>query len=71
MAIISTNPHAHRSFSALALLRTLGESITLRKQRKALKSLDDTRLNDLGISRAEAMREARRPVWDVPNNWLR
>ena len=41
------------------------------RQRRALARLDDARLADLGLSRAEALTEARRPVWDVPGHWLR
>lgn len=41
----------------------------LRRQRLALRDLDDYRLRDLGIDRAEAEAEARRPAWDVPAHW--
>ena len=34
-----------------------------RRQRLRLKDLDDRILKDIGISRAEADREARRPFW--------
>jgi uncharacterized protein YjiS (DUF1127 family) len=33
------------------------------RQRRALADLDDHRLEDIGISRAEAAREARKPFW--------
>lgn len=35
-------------------------------QRSALRLLDDRQLKDLGLSRADALREASRPFWDVP-----
>ena len=35
----------------------------LARQRRALLSLDDRTLKDIGISRAEAEREARQPFW--------
>ncbi|MEM7507316.1 MAG: DUF1127 domain-containing protein [Pseudomonadota bacterium] len=35
-------------------------------ERRALGQLDDTRLADIGITRAEAKREASRPFWDLP-----
>ena len=33
------------------------------RQRRALESLDDAMLRDLGISRADVMREAAKPFW--------
>ncbi len=44
-------------------------ALALRRQRAALASLDDTALKDIGLSRDEARREARRKPWDVPPNW--
>lgn len=41
----------------------------LRRQRLALGRLDDHMLRDIGVSRAEARREAERPVWDAPVHW--
>ena len=35
------------------------------RERRALADLPDSILADIGISRAEAEREARRPFWDV------
>ena len=39
------------------------------RQRRSLAALDAHRLEDLGISRTDALREAGRPLWDVPANW--
>jgi uncharacterized protein YjiS (DUF1127 family) len=36
----------------------------LARQRRALLSLDDHMLKDIGLSRADAAREAARPFWD-------
>jgi uncharacterized protein YjiS (DUF1127 family) len=47
---------------ALALLRWR----ELARQRRRLLSLDDRMLKDIGITRAEAMREGTRPFWDTP-----
>ncbi len=36
------------------------------RQRQRLAALDDRTLKDIGISRATAQSEARRPFWDLP-----
>ncbi|MCB1356587.1 MAG: DUF1127 domain-containing protein [Maritimibacter sp.] len=41
-----------------------------RRQRRALTRLSDHLLADIGLTRAEAEREARRMLWDVPGHWL-
>jgi uncharacterized protein YjiS (DUF1127 family) len=46
---------------AFALLRWQ----ELAQQRRRLLSLDDRMLKDIGITRAEAMREGTRPFWDA------
>ncbi len=49
--------------------RKFSEYVGLRKQRYALRHLDDATLRDIGLTRDQAQAEARRPVWDVPCNW--
>lgn len=39
------------------------------RSRQHLKALDDRALADIGLSRADAEREASRPIWDVPQTW--
>lgn len=46
-------------------------ALEARKQRKMLEKLDETALCDIGLTRAEAEAEARRPIWDVPAGWRR
>jgi len=65
LALESCTP-AHRR----AALR-LSDFFALARQRRALARLDAEQLNDLGLSRQDAMDEAQRPVWDVPNHWVR
>ena len=36
----------------------------LARQRRALMGMDDHMLKDIGLSRADALREAERPFWD-------
>lgn len=40
------------------------ESLAVARTRQRLALLDEDRLCDLGITRGEAMTEARRPFWD-------
>lgn len=50
---------------------SLFDWLALARQRRALGRLDDHRLMDLGLTRAEADHEASRPFWDAPAHWLR
>ena len=47
----------------------LRQVLNLRAGRKHLITLDDARLSDIGLTRAQAMAEAARPLWDVPRGW--
>lgn len=40
--------------------------LDLSRERRALAALDDRMLKDIGLNRASAAQEARRPFWDVP-----
>ena len=46
-------------------------ALTLYRSRRALRDLDSHILTDIGLSRAEALTEASRPLWDAPRNWTR
>ncbi|SEQ42042.1 Uncharacterized conserved protein YjiS, DUF1127 family [Amphritea atlantica] len=39
--------------------------------RRLLRQLDDRALSDIGVTRSEAMREARRPFWDCKTDELK
>ena len=43
----------------------------LSRSRRRLVELDDHLLKDIGISRAQAWQEARRPSWNAPDFWMR
>jgi uncharacterized protein YjiS (DUF1127 family) len=53
----------------LGLLARLRAALAVQAQRRRLADLDDARLADLGLSRAEVAAEVARPVWDVPAGW--
>lgn len=52
----------------LQLLRYFRVRLDVARQRRRLRALDDAALNDIGISRAEALREASRSFWDIPEH---
>ncbi|MGR3491713.1 MAG: DUF1127 domain-containing protein [Shimia sp.] len=61
---LNTLLHARRA----AGLRSMLDAAHSRGQ---LSRLDAHALEDIGVTREEAMAEATRPLWDVPRNWRR
>ena len=45
------------------------QALALARSRRALATLDDHLLRDIGLTREEAEAEARRDLWDVPLHW--
>jgi len=43
-------------------------SLDVARQRRQLLTLDDRTLKDIGISRTDALREANRNFWDIPED---
>ncbi len=69
MAFLS-NTHrssAPRRSSRMSLL----DLFSLYRQRRALADLDDHALEDIGVTRAEANKEAKSGFWNVPDHWLK
>ncbi|TCP41753.1 DUF1127 domain-containing protein [Rhodovulum marinum] len=62
---------APRPHDVPALFRRLVLGLGAARQRRRLAELDEALLRDIGLTRDEAVAEARRPVWDVPQSWLR
>ena len=62
---------ARRALSLRDLHHRFRLALIARAQRRALAHLDDATLRDIGVTRGQAMIEARRPLWDVPSAWLR
>ena len=55
---------------ARALNRTIATLAAWRdvaRQRRSLRDLNDHLLKDIGLSRADVLREMRRPFWDLPS----
>jgi uncharacterized protein YjiS (DUF1127 family) len=71
MSVRALPPARRRLASRLGLVQRLAASGLARllhwhelaRQRRALRALSDHMLKDIGISRAEAEREASRPFW--------
>ena len=63
-------PLARSLARSLAPAKTIGRYLSLARQRRALAGLEPHRLEDIGITRQDALREAARPVWDAPQHWL-
>lgn len=69
----STSPLASRGSGSwlsqlLRIVRQLPLAYRVYSERRALMSLSDQTLKDIGLSRADAYREASRPWWHVPEN---
>ncbi|MFQ6551645.1 DUF1127 domain-containing protein [Aestuariibius insulae] len=50
-----------------SFISLIAQMLRVRSQRIALSNLDAAALADLGVTRAEALKEANRPFWDLPN----
>jgi uncharacterized protein YjiS (DUF1127 family) len=51
-------------------IRVLELALDVRHERQMLLRLDDGALKDVGLSRADAWAEARRPLWEIPSDRL-
>lgn len=63
-SITTLSPRSRRTFGLFTYL-------ALWQQRRALATMDDRQLQDIGVSRTDALAEAARPVWDVPAHWTK
>lgn len=64
MAYVTT-AHALRP-NRRSVFALIADLAAVRRQRKALLALSDETLTDLGLTRAQAQREAHRGLWDLP-----
>ena len=61
-APIATLPHT-------GALRFVVAALAVWKERRALSRLDQDRLDDLGLTCEDVLKETAKPVWDVPAHW--
>ncbi|WP_095590396.1 DUF1127 domain-containing protein [Actibacterium ureilyticum] len=61
--------HPARAAAAGGVLPRIYRAFAVAEQRHKLAQMDDARLADIGVTRAQARAEARRPFWDVPKGW--
>lgn len=69
MPVLARRTHPVRR--ARPWLRGLRAMLRAQRARRDLARLDPHLLDDVGLTAEEALRESRRPVWDVPRTWLR
>ena len=65
MTVLTQTPIRHLIIPRAPRL-SLARMVAIWHQRRALAALDHARLADLGLTEAEALRESRRPAWDLP-----
>lgn len=67
--ISSVSPRA--TASGRGLLAWVLDIDSAFRQRQALRRMDASALNDVGLGAADVRSELSRPVWDVPAHWYR
>lgn len=65
-----TRPATAHAVPARPLVQRLLASLYLLRSRRALARLSPTQLDDIGLTKAQAETEAKRPFWDAPQHWL-
>ncbi len=57
--------HIQSRMGARAPRFSVARLLQVARQRRVLARLDDVALADIGLTRKEALAEARRPFWDI------
>ncbi len=66
---ISTSSSHGTSIGPRVVWRRIVALYSLQRQRRQLAELEPHLLEDIGIDRNDAQREASRPFWDAPAHW--
>ncbi len=69
-SIHRTAAHATCQPQRLSLLASIHQIIAAAHQRRRLRALDDHLLEDIGVTRAQALEESRQIMWNAPKYWL-
>ncbi len=70
MTMTTCNTPAHTlTKQRPSVFRMIMLALSAQGQRRALRNLDSAALTDLGLTYADAKREANRAFWDVPATW--
>jgi uncharacterized protein YjiS (DUF1127 family) len=64
LPMIAARPATNRTLFARWM-----RAITLHRERRSLRALDDHLLRDVGLTRSQALAEGQRPLWDAPAFW--
>lgn len=64
-------PMSRRQPIMQRLVSFVSRARAVARSRRQLAGLTDDQLCDIGLSRAEAVQEANRSVWDVEDAWFR
>lgn len=63
---VNASPLAEFARGALRFAALFLSALDVARQRRRLLALDERMLKDIGLSRSDAEREARRGFWDIP-----
>ena len=66
MAYTITSAYRAAHQSPASIISILLKGVEVSRQRRALAKMDAATLADLGLTRAQAQREAKRTFWDIP-----
>lgn len=66
-----TCTRAGRSKRPNSLFSRVLTLLSIHRERNKLTALDDHMLKDIGLTREDAQKESKRPIWDAPDRWLR